>query len=688
MGWGDEAEAYARSLIGGSDYNKELAAINKDYGQFAQEHPITVPLTEFAGGMLPVAASYLLTPATGGGSAPAAVATTARSVGALGKLAQGIRAMKAVTPPIVKTAIKSGLVGGVTGGIAGAGSAEQGEGVSGGISGGLIGGTLGTAAPLALRGVGTAAHWAGERFTPTATKMERAAAKRINEALTRSKLTAKEAGEIVNRDVANEIPVTLGNVSEPMVNLTGAAAQRAGLGEEIVAKKIGEQIYGGGATPSSRQRVYRRTKKALGDEDYANLEVMKTNRRLEADPLYEKAYEFGEVNDPKINRLLDSPQFKEYYDRAKNIAATHALSEEPGSTKYLMKEIYEVTPEGKLIRKGLPDVRTLDLIKRGLDAKINTRFLGEGMDPDEAAALVKLRNTFKKSIDKATEVNGVSDYAIARQKYAGDSEVMDAFELGKDKFGQMRRQDVETAISQMTPAEQDAFNTGVMDYIYKRVIAPSGNINAPQRILGEMADKISPLFDSPEKFKLFVAATTREGQLLANATKISGNSATMRRALANQSFEDNSGIGEALTDLVTGGPMHALGMGVMRLARQGNITDSMAGKMSEMLMSSKPEEVAAAVKILENYGTQSTKVSARLSKAGNLVAGGLGVSAQPAPSVERKPRNIEADLQALEPESKNNLPGRVIGNNEPPRRDIEAALRKLDEEEAAANETK
>jgi len=44
MGWGDEAEAWLRSKLAGSQgYESELARINKEYAQYSKENPFVAP---------------------------------------------------------------------------------------------------------------------------------------------------------------------------------------------------------------------------------------------------------------------------------------------------------------------------------------------------------------------------------------------------------------------------------------------------------------------------------------------------------------------------------------------------------------------------------------------------------------------------------------------------------------------
>jgi len=47
LGWGDEAEAWLRAKSQGTDYRDELAKLNQEYAQYAQEHPVMAPAGEF-----------------------------------------------------------------------------------------------------------------------------------------------------------------------------------------------------------------------------------------------------------------------------------------------------------------------------------------------------------------------------------------------------------------------------------------------------------------------------------------------------------------------------------------------------------------------------------------------------------------------------------------------------------------
>ena len=90
MGYGDEAEAYTRSLLpGGRSYEEELADVRKKVETTQRERPIAATTAEVGGSLAPTVAALAAIPFTGGGSAPAAAANVARTGTLLGNIARG-----------------------------------------------------------------------------------------------------------------------------------------------------------------------------------------------------------------------------------------------------------------------------------------------------------------------------------------------------------------------------------------------------------------------------------------------------------------------------------------------------------------------------------------------------------------------------------------------------------------------
>jgi hypothetical protein len=657
MGWGDEAEAWLRSKLAGSKgYEAELARINQEYAQYSKENPFVAPALEFGGGAAPALAAMLTAPATGGATAP--VATSA-----LARLAAN---------PYVRGAV----TGGVTGAVSGAGSAQPGERGSGAVTGTVVGTTVGTAAPAVIRGSGAAAKWLRDRLAPTEASTTKTAVGKVSRAINESGMTPQQIEQKVLQDRARNIPSTIANADPALVDLAETVAQRSGPSGRLVEKKLGEQTAG------ARERTYAQTRKGIKSGDfYADEQKMVADLRKQADTMYKDAYAYGDVDDPRIIDALKNPRFQEFWGRARSIADTEAQAaklrgEDP--SKFALPEIYK--PSGKFDANGneileltkLPDVRTLDYIKRGIDATIEAGFKSaKGMSSAEANALKQLRNVYVNAIDEATG-GANSPYLKARQAYSGDMEVLDAMRAGMNDFNKLDHEQVIDMISKMGAAEKDAFRTGVVRDLYSKIMDPSSNINAAQRIIGapEMQAKLQPLFDSPAKFEMFKSALEREAQLFQQSNRILGGAATGRRTQARERFEEGSGVGAAVADAVSGGFWGSLSNMAARVARSATMTDDIAEKVGKLLMSSDPHEVAAAVKLIEQYNVKAAAGAKRLSKGETATIMGTTTAFPPSPiDPNAKPEDIEAaDMP--------NIPGgRLIGPDIDA--DIEADLKKM-----------
>jgi hypothetical protein len=633
MGWGDEAEAWLRAKVGEKSYEDNLKEINQEYAKFAEQNPYAAPITEFAGGVLPMAASYLATGLTGGAAAPAAVATTARSTGALARLAAQL-GKTLPNNPLARGAV----VGGGTGAIAGAGSAEEGSRTKGAIIGGTVGTGFGVGLPMVIRGGGALGTFVKDRFSKNPDYIERRASEKVNAALERSGITPSEAAASMSLDRAAGIPSTLANTTRPTVGLAeiiSAKSERAGdtLGDVLEANKAG-----------GRERVVGQARRGIGNKGdfYQQEQDMVQNMRANANDLYEDAYKFGTVNDPTITRVLQNPRFKTFFEEAKKIADNERLAAElrgEDPSKYILDDIFIADELGNIALSKLPDVRTLDYIKRGMDAVIDKGYKGQGMSSAEANSLKGLKRSMVGALDKATEVDGVSAYKVARQQYAGDAEVLDALRTGMNDFKKLDPEQIVSMMKGFSTAEKEAFKTGAVRSIYATVMDPSSSINAAQRLIGspEMRDRLMPLFQSKAKFDLFKAALERESQLFQQSNRILSGSPTARRNAGIEAFDaGESAVNAFVGNSITGGWVNSLINMAATTATKAGISDDVAAKVAKLLSSSKPEEVAAAVKILERNSAKAQRSVTNLNRgeAGTIM--GAAVMAPRAPVVEQE----------------------------------------------------
>jgi hypothetical protein len=594
MGWGDEAEAWMRSKLGDKPYEQALQQIRQEYAQYARENPATAMAAEFAGGMAPAVGMMFVPGAQG-----AAVAQAQRStLGALGRLA---------------------ALGGVTGAVSGAGSATEGERGSGAVTGATLGTIIGGGAPVVLRSAKGAGQWLLERLAPTEAGIAARAGEKMTRAMRASDLTPQQIEQMMVKDRAMGVPSTLANVDSAVAKLAEAVAQRTGKGTQKIEKTLTQQKTG------ARERTYQQVQKGLQPGDYyADEANLVKELRSRAQTVYDDAYAHGDVDDPRIVEALKNPQFQQFFQKARSIADTEATAaklrgEDP--SKFALPEIYK--PSGKFTESGaevleltrLPDVRTLDYIKRGIDATIESGFAGKGLSKTEASALRDLRKVFVNAIDE-----NVPAYRDARKAYAGDMEVIDAMRAGMSDFNKLDHEQVIKLVSGMGNAEKEAFRTGVARSLYGTIMDPSSNFNAANRIINspETTAKLQPLFDDPAHFRLFKAALEREAQLFQQANKILAGSQTKQRQIMAEELEEAPGIGQAMVQGAFGNFRGALSGLATRFANSATITPQVADKLADMLMAKNPAEVASVVKFLEDYA------AGQVPKAAKATAGEAG----------------------------------------------------------------
>jgi hypothetical protein len=626
MGWGDEAEAFFRSKLGDEGYEDALKKIRQEYAQYSQAAPVVSTLAEFGGGMAP-ALGMMFVP----GAQPAAAAQAQRTTaGTLARL----------------TALGAG-----TGALSGAGSAVEGGRLSGGTAGAALGAGIGLGTPVVMRGATGAGQWLRDRLNPSEAVIANRAAQKFTGAMKESNLTPQQIEQMMAKDRSMGVPSTMANVDYAMADLAEAVAQRTGKGTRKVEKTLTQQKAG------TRERTYQQVAKGLKPGDYyADEAKLVQDLRNKAGSMYDEAYSMGDVDDPRIVEALKNPQFQQFFAKARSIADTEASAaklrgEDP--SRFALPEIYK--PTGKFTDSGaeileltkLPDVRTLDYIKRGIDASIDSGFRGQGMSTAEASALRDLRREFVKAIDE-----NVPAYRAARQEYAGDMEVIDAMRSGLADFRKLDSEQVVQMMAGMSKAEREAFRTGVARNLYGQVMDPSSNFNAASRIINspETVAKLQPLFDDPAHFRLFQTALERESQLFQQANKILGGSQTAKRGAMREALDEGPGVGEAVANAVTGGFWPSLTHMAARVARSSTLTPQVADKLADMLMSKNPSEVASVVKFLEQYekGLAPKAVRSTAAERGAVMGGAATIF--PAPMVEQAPEpmsDIDTDIESM-----------------------------------------
>ena len=622
MNWSDEAEALARSrMAGGRSYEEELRDIRNQYAAFAERNPFTSAAGEFAGGVLPLAATYMLTPATGGAALPAAAAATARSAGALARLKD-----------VGAAALKSAGIGAGQGAVSFAGGAGPEEDrLTAAETGALVGGGLGAAIPIAFPAATAGYRWLRSKLG-SGQSAEDIAAERLTRAAADARMSPAQIGQEVAEgraaSIANVDP-RFGALAEEVAGASSAAQREA---EGLLAPRLA----------TSLERTRAQVGQDLRAGDYApEMAALKESRAAAANLSYRRAYDAGDVVDDKIQEQLRNPTIIEAWKDAAEIARSNANAARSNAVDAGEK----FDPTQFLLRApgDVPDVRTIDYLKRALDANI-TAILKKAeptaLESTRLNDLITVRNNLR---DRAKDI--MPDYRNALDRFSTSRDIEEAFLLGRKRFNTMDPEEIRKmfrAGGGLSEPERYAFRTGVARDIYDSMLnAPAGG-NVAERIIRSVGDEVRlrPLFESDAKFDLFKAAINRESQMVNQAKSILAAGEAGGRGRVTSQPELQQQLVQAGAQAVTGSPQTSLISLAARVAQSPGMTDDTAVKMTRMLLSNKPEEVAAAVRLIEDYSARAARSEARQAAAQRFGRRGTIAAAPFAPMPEEEVQTI------------------------------------------------
>jgi hypothetical protein len=645
MSFGDEAEALYRSLgQSNRSYDQILNDIRADYRRWSEENPGQALFGEFTGGVAPSIAAMAV---------PGGQQLTAANAARMSRL----------VPSLTKTPVRRAMTAGATSGaISGFGAGEEGLGSrfleSG--KGALFGGSLG---PIVGKG-GELLYEGGKGIykrllKPGTNRIEEAALDKVLKKMAQDGMTPQQAirqvalerGYMPSPQPAGTRPRTqLRDVSPGLTDLAEAVANRPGAGRTEMVKdvlKTGRKTKG-----NVMQMVEERVGK--GKTMFDTETALTDNLRSNADTLYENAYKYGTVTDPRILSMLDQPQFKQAYQQVletNKIRKANAIAKGEDPSKFDMKEIYKITETQPGIYQmdlvAAPDVKTLDQMKRGLDYIIRSGRRSENAAAQDAShALNEYKNTFLNVLDEV-----VPDYKIARSQYRGDLEVLDALDFGRNQFGKMAPDRAADYVSKLTPAEKDALRIGYAQQFIDKIGNSKNAINAAEEVLGaeNNVGRLQTLFDTPQEFEVFKGILKAESRNVKSGQQIAQGSATGRRKELQKEFEGDN-VAATMLDLAAGGPKEFF-FRIMRKAPDLFKNEEVAASVTKILNTGKPAELNALLRQLEQRADRFAAEQARLRNIG--MAGTKGAARMSGTS----PVGANAEEEEI------NIPSSVEGEN-------------------------
>lgn len=460
-------------------------ALQYERNQFKEDNPYSALAAELAGGV-----------ATGG-------------IGA-GKLlaAKGIRSLR----PMAQAA----TVGGIEGGAYGFLSGDRGERLkTAGV--GAAGGAIG--API----IKTAGAVASRLGAPAVEKIKRS--------IVGTPATDAEQylGNVLAREGVESIGQISGNPSRTFTTLADVSEGARGALEGVVsdidnpriralAKRVlternrGQQSRLFDAIDEGLQASGRSFREVVG--------TLKTIRGEVAGPLYDQARQKSIRMTPYMKAVLGNRGVPE--------------------VKAAMNEAIQRTAAKRAAGDRVSNIDVIDEMKRGLDDDIKA-LIRQGKN-NRARDLVRVKNKILADVD-----DQVPEYKLARDAFAGESQLIDAAEEGT-KILKGDIDHLDDMLDAMSESEKQMFRVGAKKAVREKLMQAREGTNSVNRVASEMnLERMRRAFPSDEAFSRFKSELKFEASIF-DTERVLHNSMTALRQAAQKNME-RGGTGELVESL-------------------------------------------------------------------------------------------------------------------------------------------
>lgn len=296
----------------------------------------------------------------------------------------------------------------------------------------------------------------------------------------------------------------------------------------------------------------------------------------------------GAVWSPRVQQFLDDPITKGGLKRGIEIQRLEALA----SGKPFNPTEYAITgmdDAGDPIVGNVPNMRTLDSVKKGLDAIIDEYpkdFKGKPVLDERGRAVQQVLKSFRDEIDSINP-----DYGAARQVYQDAIRPREALDRGFSSTGKnVAARDLNKMIADMNPKELAQFRAGYATNLTDQIANAADRTN-PYDLISKGINrpaKLEALY--PEGADQFQRLRAIEAEMAKTSNEVLGGSQTQPRAVQDAMFQD--GI---LGDVVDGGIEMMTGGGIPRATKMlGAVAQKIKDRSNIGLMGARKKADALA----------------------------------------------------------------------------------------------
>lgn len=585
FGFGDEAVAGMRSAMGQGRYEDLVKSEREALREYSEKNPVTSTAAQVAGGVLPAVF-------TGGASLVPGVTTAATK--ALGPRLAGMLFGNA--PTVARTAGTGAVAGGATA----LGTTEKpieewgAEVAKGAVAGGATAGTL------ALVGK----YVAMPAFRRIKQSMgygdaNKAADIAIVRALEKDGLTPDQALAKIQGMARGE--ATLADIGEN----TAALLRRSTAAPGGARRETKDALATREAGRIPRVADDLRTLMSGSKDFYTDVTDLVKKRSSEADPLYQAAWDSATVFTPRNSRELEA---------LRNLPTFRKAME--GGSRRMADQGLDIN-DPKNVLRGLHET------KLELDDMIE-----KAMTSDRGANQARILMDMKEKLLKAMERRS-PEYRIAREAFAGDSEMLTAMKEGQ-RIYQLPEMDMRKLIDRFkdSPSEYDAFRAGISQAMLEKLRTTGPSADPMTTVLSrDMEQKLRRAFRDDEAFDMFKQRLAEERQMLGT------EKAGFRKTPLDTDL-DASGAGAvgAGTSLLQGRPMAAALETVRtRFPNLVGTPERIAAPTAQKLLTPAPKADPVLDSIMQSLKAQEAQLLQATGAVGTGAAltGGLAAARSP-----------------------------------------------------------
>ena len=392
---------------------------------------------------------------------------------------------------------------------------KKGQIVGGAAVGGLLGAGLGGIESAVVSFMRPAA----DKIQQQATE---AVVRRITQDARAGGPTADDALRAVADWQAQGKPVVLADVGgENVKGLAGNVARQPGASRAIAQTTLEGRAKETGERLDKDISQYIQTRQA-----FDTTQALLAARSQAARPLYQQAEALQGVWSPRLQSFLEEPDVKKGLARGFHMERLEALAENRSFDPTQMG--LDLDAEGNILIRRVPNLRVLDMGKRGLDAMIaDERDTITGRLSAMGRSLDMVRRAYVAELD---ELDQAGVYRAARDAWGGPSRSLDAIKLGRSVFSRSP-EEIAADVAKATPNDREFMRIGVADVLRERISKVGFGSNEAKAIIKNewMQRQLAPMFRSSEDYDKFVDSVMAEHMMAETRNKVLKGSQTAER---------------------------------------------------------------------------------------------------------------------------------------------------------------